>query len=1468
MFLVGSVIAFIQTDEVQSYLVKKTTQILSQKLHTKVQISAVDIELFNKLSLKQVYIADQKGDSMLYAEKINLGIHPLFLFQKQLVCNSLTISDFKARIVVDKQKKLNIKFFLDALKSKDTSEMKMSFQINKIKLNNSSLSFDDETADYKAIGFDSKHIAVSDFNAKIELNKLNNKFLDAEISNLSFKEKSGFELENLQLKLTANKQLARISGLKINLPNSEISFSPIIAKYRKLSNLNHFENVKLEFSLNQSIIRLSDLKAFIPKLRYTKGNIKLSTKFRGSISNMRIRNFNFAYNDDLYLNGDFEFSGLPRLSETFIYANFKQIRTDKNKLQDLMSNLIGRPIVLPEKLNRLGIIRYQGSISGFTSNLVAYGIWKSNIGKINTDLMLEILPDFNGINYSGSIKADNLKVGVFVGDSVKLGNASFNISSEGTIQPKGKMDGKVNGTISSVKFRGYEYKDINIAGNFDQKDFKGNVSFNDENAQLNFDGSISIENKLPSGQFNLQVDKFNPYKLNLSGKESDVNISFNAKADFIGKDIEKTNTNFLIDSLNIYNNKHDFFVKRIHIKSEISDTAGVLTVNSELVKGLIKGRYNFIGIVKGFKNLLHAYLPSAIAEIPVGNTKPINDFVFHFSDFHLNELAEVLSVDMELSPKTTISGFYNNIDNKIYLEANSPKFRWKQKTYTDLGLTCQNPDYAMHLSTHALLNDHMKLNVDTRIAKDSVIASLAWDDPTNFSGRLNVLNLFSRNADNNLISDIALYPTQFFLKNVAWDINQSQMHTDFKKLYVQDMSIQSEDRFIKINGVASKELSDGLDVQVNQIALSNILTLVGVRRLKLDGQITGNITIMSVFDKLMLNIDGFAKDFSFNKAVWGDVKLKSNWDNSRQKLNAQCVCYNEKDTVVHLKGEYYPKKDSLEFFAKADNLSLHFLRYFLDGALQNVDGEGTAKLHFFGGLNHFLMEGDVAVNNGRFDLNPLKTTYHFTDTVHIRKDEISFRNVKAYDAENHLAIVNGKINHDVFKNFKFNFNIKCNNMLCLNTTQKDNESIYGKAYGTGNVRISGDVNKIDFNITAKTEPQTKIIIPMVTSAVATENTFIKFKPKIDPNSNLIFKKKEDNSVPSSKTRITLKIQLDATPEGEVQMIVDPIGGDMVRASGNGNLKIDYDNYDGLKLYGNYEVEKGEYIFTLQQVIRKNFSIRRGGTIRWTGNPYVALINLDAIYTVPSVSLLDILDESQLEGIARNVVPVNCLLNLTGDLKQPNIKFDLEVPSDAETQRRIKNIVNTEEMMNREMLALLVMSRFYKPDYLQNNKSGMGSEMVSILTTTVSGQLNNWLSQLSNKVNVGVNARLGNGEDFSEGGEYEVALMYQPNNRLVISSNLGYRNDVMNTTGSNFIGDLDLEYKLTKSGKLRAKAYTHSADNNYYNTSGTAKTTQGVGFVYREDFNTFRDLLNNYFDKKTKPVDSNVVDKKNINLNIK
>jgi len=124
-----------------------------------------------------------------------------------------------------------------------------------------------------------------------------------------------------------------------------------------------------------------------------------------------------------------------------------------------------------------------------------------------------------------------------------------------------------------------------------------------------------------------------------------------------------------------------------------------------------------------------------------------------------------------------------------------------------------------------------------------------------------------------------------------------------------------------------------------------------------------------------------------------------------------------------------------------------------------------------------------------------------------------------------------------------------------------------------------------------------------------------------------------------------------------------------------------------------------------------------------------------------------------------------------------------------------------------------------------------NELASVASSALSSQLNNLLGQINENINIGTNLRSDKG-DFSD-VEVEVALSSQLlNNRLIINGNIGYRDNAVNN--NTFIGDFDLEYLLNKSGNIRLKAYNHYNDKNYYVKS--ALTTQGVGIMYRKEFN--------------------------------
>jgi len=310
--------------------------------------------------------------------------------------------------------------------------------------------------------------------------------------------------------------------------------------------------------------------------------------------------------------------------------------------------------------------------------------------------------------------------------------------------------------------------------------------------------------------------------------------------------------------------------------------------------------------------------------------------------------------------------------------------------------------------------------------------------------------------------------------------------------------------------------------------------------------------------------------------------------------------------------------------------------------------------------------------------------------------------------------------------------------------------------------------------------------------------------------------------------------------------MDPMGGDYITAKGNGNMRVEFYNKGDVKMFGNYQIKQGVYKFSLQEVIRKDFVIKDGSNITFSGAPLDATLGIQASYTVNSASLNDLFADGPNAAIQQPNVKVNCIMNLSGNLLRPNIKLDLELPNERdEIQTLVRNYISTDEQMNMQILYLLSIGKFYTESKTSDRQNS--NVMTSVLSSTLSGQLNNALSQVLENNNWNIGTNISTGEKGWTDVEVEGMLSGQMlNNRLLINGNFGYRDNPLSNT--NFIGDFVAEWLLTRSGDIRLKAYNKTNDRYYTKTN---LNTQGVGIMYKKDFSKWQELFfwNNWVSQK-------------------
>jgi len=1440
----------LQNSTIQNYIAQAVVSELSNKISSKVSIGKIEYKFFNAVSIHDLYVEDKHQNALLFVNQADAHFDFWKFFQGKILFTSVEFDHLYGNLIVDSTGKTNIDFIIKAFKKPQTNTpSRIEYKIDHLKLISSTFLYSNlrNNKVVPANIFNANRLKFTKINTDISLNIWNKDTLSARINSLSAVEQSGLVLKNLSTQVLGSRKGISLPNFDLELPNSRLHLNNIQLKYDSLIDLKHFsEKVQWRIPITTSYFKLSDLAAFVPEFKNLRGIATLKGQISGKISSLRFKNMEIKYGKHFLLKADVDLNGLPNIEETFIYGQINDLQLEKSDLQDFVSDFTKKPFLLPKELNELGLVRYKGNITGFLSNLVAYGNIKTEMGSVSTDILLKFENRLKDLTYNGTVKSVNFQLGRVLNNK-DLGIVSFDFNTKGTKKAKSSYQGTIDAKVPELQFKGYSYRDIQFKGKYDGSGFDGKIDVEDQNIHAHFNGVIDLTHKLPVLDFDLKISDTDLNALKLTDRFPGARLSFNGKTNMLGNSLDNIIGFLKFDSISFTNQGKTINVNEIQFNSRIEKDYRNFVITSDYVNGAFTGDFSYSTIGLTLSHIIQRYLPALSFKKKDTSKNSPNQIDVDLKISNTKDISEVLNLPYTLEGVSTIKGSIDEKNNRIDLSGNFPLLTSGRRKLENISLLLQNSKQQLEFTSRAQLIDNknglLNLYLLATAEKDSVRSQLGWQNAEKITNAGEVQSVTKFRKDNGkTAAQISILPSQVIISDTTWNVYPClvDMNAD-STIRVNNFRFESHKQYIHINGIASKSQKDSMTVVMNDLSVGFILNLLQLKGIIIGGNATGRATLHSVLKQPIYEANIFVKAAKINNKLIGDATLKSSWDRLNKQVLASGRFVNEKNEIIaDANGVFVPKKDSLDFMFDAHNLNIEFLTPYFETVIQNVKGLGTGKVRMFGPSKNIGFEGNVYVDKGQASMNLLKTTYYFNDTIRLSRKSLELRNIKLYDEERNMGTLNGMLTHNgMFKNMQYHLNVKAKNILAMNTHSEDNSNFFGKAYVDGTVRIDGDQNEANIRVNATTKPHTKCFIQIGSAATASDNAFIQFR-----NNKLNTRK--DSVVPKpaeKKVNVKINLQIEATPDAEMELIIDPKAGDMITAKGNGNLRVQFDSYSDLKLYGTYAIDNGYYLFTLQNVIRKEFKIDRGSSISWTGNPFNAQVDIRAIYSL-NASLKD-LDEALSQSTNRSSVPVNCVLKLTDKLTKPNINFDIVLPSsDERVKQQVRSIINTDEMMNRQILYLLLFGKFYTPEYVKSSAtaSNVGTnQAISFFTTTLSAQLNNWFSQMVNSNNFSFGFDWRKTDEVNS--EYQAEILYQPNNRWIVNGNIGYRNDNLATNTNKFIGDVDIEYLLTKSGKLRLKGYNHTIDRYQLRT---AKTTQGFGFIYREDFTSVGDLFKYYW----------------------
>jgi len=1454
-FSVGGIVLFLalflmllQNSMMQDYLTKVVESELSNKLNSKVKVGRIEYHFFNDILINDLYVQDQQKDTLLFVKKIDAHFKFWDFFKGKVIFTSVEINQLAANLIIDKKGHSNLDFVIEAFKTsskKDTSQV--TYRISRFKLINSRFTYlnQKEYVKLPIVVFNGNNLRFKNINADISLNILKKDSINAKINHLSATEETGLVVSDFRTEIIGSLKVLKIPAIDIEMPQSDIHLKDIQLKYDSLTDLKHFANrVKWNAPIRQSTIALFDLRAFVPEFKNVKGKALIKGLITGKISGMRFEKMEIKYGNSFSLNADLDVNGLPNLSDAFIYGKIKDLHFEKADLQDFVSNLTNAPFILPNELNQLGLVCYKGNITGFLNNLVLFGNLSTSVGNINTDISLKFENNLKDLVYNGTLKSENFQLGKLLNNK-KFGEASFNINTVGIKKENAILQGNIQAQVSEIQFNNYIYRNIQFGGKYDGKGFDGTADFHDQNIDSHFRGKIDLTQKLPIYDFSLDMNNINLYALKLTDKYPGATLSFNAKTNMEGNSLDNLNGSLRIDSIEFNNQDKILNVDKILIISQIDPVKNRISVSSDFLNGSLSGHFKYSTLGQTLNKIAQNYLPALSAKEKNPSDKSLNRIDIDFKLQNFNEISNALNLTYSIDGLATIKGYIDQNSNSIDISGNIPVFKSSKQQIENVAIYINNSKNLLQLNARAQFqtkNEMLNIFLKSSATQDTLNTQFGWQNTQQITnaGEIHAITKFD-NQNGFLVAQLNILPTQLIISDSIWNMHPSKINFNSDStIQINDFNLENHKQFVRINGIASKNVSDGVSVIMNELDLDFIMGLLKLKGISIGGIATGKATLLSALNQPVFEANLKVKNFNLNNKIVGDANVSSKWDKENSQLLASGIFTNNNDTIIKASGTYTPKNDTIDIHYDAHNFSLEFLNKYFETVVDNFKGLLSGKIRMFGPLKHGIsFEGNGFVRKGQLTVKSLKTTYFIEDSVRLTRNNIILKNVSVFDQDHNPATVNALLTHNgFFQHMKFDASISGQNIMALNTKAEDNDYFFGKAYAKGTVHIFGDESEANIIVNAISQPQTKCYIQMGGASKAKDNSFITFINKHSySKKDSVSQRKKTNS----DMNVKVNLQIEINPNAEMELIVDPKGGDMIRGNGNGNLIVKFDTYSDLKLYGTYTINKGDYLFTLQNFIRKEFKIDQGSTISWSGNPYNAQSSIRAIYPL-TASLKDLESEGSLSlSTNRSSIPVNCILNISDNIMKPTIKFNIDLPqSDEVVKQRVRNIINTDEMMNRQILYLLVFNKFYTTDYMPAANLG-ASEAISFATSTLSAQLNNWVSQMlkSNSLSFGIDYR----QSDLLSSDIQAQILYQPNNRLILNGNVGYRNDNLSTNTNKFIGDIDIQYLLSESGKFRFKAYNHTIDRYQLRT---ASQTQGLGFIYKEEFNSVSDMFAYYW----------------------
>ncbi len=1428
---------------VQTKIAHYVTETLNEDYGTDINVDQVAISIFGGVKLKTVLIRDHHKDTLIYANTIKTNI----LSFKKLKTGDLIFGDIAADKLFfnlknyKNEKESNINVFVKLFETGKKNPKPFQLNAGNIYLTDSHFKVTNENA-VNRVSVDFKKM-----NASVRKFKIYGSDITTDIRKLSFLDHRGLFVQDLTGKFSYSKESILLKELTLLTKESNLKGN-VVLTYKEGGLADFVNKVHFDVDVDAASISTNDLNHFYNEFGKNK-KFNFSTILSGNMNDFYTRNLNMIVDKHSQIIGDINFKNLfsPDKNAFLIRGDFKKLSSDYANLKTILPRILGEK--LPSSLEHLGDFDITGNAEVTKTALKADLYMTTDIGELAADLQLHDINTIDNASYEGNINFNKFNIGKFLRQK-DFGPVTLDLEVEGKGFTRKFLDTKVNGTVYSLNFKNYNYKNIEIDGNFKNPIFQGVVLVNDENLKMDFNGLLDLSKSENRYDFHALIDYADLNKLNLVKRDSVSLFKGDITMQVTGNSIDNMYGDIFITQTSYQNQKDTYFFDDFTVNSRFDENrVRTITINSpDIIKGEIVGKYRFNQVQKVVENAIGSLYT---------NYKPNKVERGQFLDFNLsiyNKLIEIFLPEVSVGANTVVSGKISSDSNEFKLNFNSPEIK-AYDNYFDrvtLEIDNQNPLYNAYIGMDSIKTKRYKISNFSTInvkLEDTLFFR------TEFKGGKENKDFFKLNVyhtiDDNNNNVVGIKKSEVNIKDYLWFLNEDDASNNrivfdkkFKNFSIENILMTHNNQRIELGGIIRDSTYKDLKLSFEDVNLGKLLP--SMDSLRIDGNLNGEIDFKQNKNIYRPSSTITIDSLHVNSIALGNLSVDIQGNEALNKFSVNSVLENGNVENFTASGDIgiFNKQTLFDLNFRFNKFNLGALSPLGGNVISRIRGFASGNASFAGTLKDPQVNGRLFLDEVGLRVPYLNVDYEFDERsiVDLTENQFRFNDAKMTDTKyNTKGYLTGSIKHQNFKKWVLDLNIESDRLLALDTKDSDDAMYFGTAFIAGSASIKGPTNGLLISVNAESKQGTSIKIPINSASGVGNNTFIKFlspKEKYDQEKGIV-----QQTV--NNAGLELQFDLKITPEAEVEIIIDRNTGHALKGRGDGTMRLEISTLGKFNMWGDYQVREGEYNFKYGGIIDKKFEVKKGSSISWDGDPLRARLNIDAIYkTRANPAVL------QDNASFNRKVPVEVVINLTGNLMNPEPDFTINFPtvsSVLKSELQVK--LDDKDTRVNQALSLLGTGNFLTSE-------NAGTAVYGSLFERANNLFNDLFQDEDGKFNVVLDYQAADRTPTAEtSGQFGIAITTQINDRISIDGKVGV--PVGGVNESVIVGNVEVKYRVNDDGTLNLRVFNRENDINYIGEG--IGYTQGLGVSYEVDFDTLRELWNKIFNIKTKEEKENTSD---------